>query len=89
MSLARYAVGLCLALLGVHLGLHPRKLSRIGFGVPGGAEPKEIPPLPQWIGLFVAAELLCFGVTTLAWNVVAHREYFVIVGVFLFLVTWM
>lgn len=88
MSLVRYAVGLCLIVLGVRLGLEPRKLGRIGFGVPGEAEPKEIPPLPQWIGRFVAAELFCLGVIILAWDIVVHREFFVILGVLLFLVTW-
>ena len=38
--------------------------------------------------MFVAAELFCFGVTALAWDVLVHREFFVIVGVLLFLVTW-
>jgi len=88
MSLARYAIGLCLAILGVHLGFRPQKLGRIGFGGPGGAVPKGIPPLPQWIGLFIAAELFCFGVTMLAWDTVVRRQFFMVVGVFLFLLTW-
>ena len=88
MSLPHYAIGLILTALGVHLGLHPGKLGRIGFGVPGGAEPKEIPPLPRWVGLLVATELFCFGVAALAWDVVVHPEFFVAVGVLLFLVTW-
>lgn len=88
MSLAGYAIGLWLAILGVYLGLRPRKLGRIGFGGPGGAAPKEIPPLPQWIGIFVAAELFCFGVTMLAWHAVVRRQFLVFFGVLLFLVTW-
>ncbi len=88
MNFAHYAVGLCLTGLGISLGLRPRKLGGIGFGVPGGAEPKESPPLPQWIGLFVAAELFAFGTAILAWDAVARRGLFVMIGALLFLITW-
>src|SRR5689334_3358318 len=86
--LPHYVIGLCLTVIGLYLGLHPRRLGRIGFGVPGGAEPKEIPPLPRWVGLFVATELFCFGVTNLAWGWVVHRRFFFFVGMLLFLITW-
>jgi hypothetical protein len=43
--------------------------------------------LPRWIGLFVATELFCFGVTILALDWVVHREFFVFVGMLLFLIT--
>jgi hypothetical protein len=83
--LLRYAIGLSLAALGVYLGLQPQKLGRIGFGTPGGAVPKEIPSLPRWVGLFIAAELLCVGTGILATVLVV--QFFTFVGAFLFLVT--
>lgn len=88
MSLVHYAIGLCLVVLGIGLGLQPQRLSRIGFGTPEGAVQKEIPPLPRWIGIFVAAELFCFGAGILARDAVSHKELFAILGLFLFLVTW-
>lgn len=44
--------------------------------------------MPRSIQLFMAAELLCFGVTVFAWDVVVHKEFFTVIGVFLFMVTW-
>jgi F0F1-type ATP synthase membrane subunit c/vacuolar-type H+-ATPase subunit K len=91
-NLLRYAIGLSLATLGVCLALQPRKLGRIGFGT-GGAVPEEIPPLPKWVGVFIAAELLCVGTGILTWDVVVHtpshsaEQFFTFIGAFLFLVT--
>ena len=92
-NLLRYAIGFSLAALGVYLGLQPRKLGRVGFGTPGGALPKEIPPLPRWVGFLIAAELLCVGTGILVTALVVHtpsnsvKKFFAFVGAFLFLLT--
>ena len=92
-NLLRYAIGFCLEAFGVYLALHPEKLGRIGFGTPGGAVPREIPPLPRWVGLFMAAELLGFGTGILAWSALGHtasdsvEAFLTLAGVFLFLFT--
>jgi hypothetical protein len=89
--LERYAIGLVSEALGVYLALHPKKLGRIGFGTPGGAVPREIPPLPRWVGLFIAVELLCLGTGILAWSALGHpasvEALFTIAGAFFFLLT--
>ena len=90
--LLRDAIGLVLVALGIYLGLQPGKLGRIGFGR-GTVAPREVPPLPRWVGLFIAAELLCLGAGLLVSDVVMHMSphsveaFFTFVGAFLFLVT--
>jgi len=92
-NLLRIAVGLCLEALGVYLALHHEKLGGMGFGTPGGAVPSEIPPLPRWVALFTAAELLFLGTVILVWSALDHKASHSVdallsmAGVFLFLVT--
>jgi hypothetical protein len=84
MSLAHYPIGVFLAALGVFLGVQPEKIGRIGFGTP--VVPKEIPPLPKWLGRFIATELFFVGAVFLAWDLVVHREALSLVA-YLFLFT--